>query len=124
MNHAVRLEEWIFVKAEDSESASGFLRGAVFGHPHIPDGVAIQTTNILSIDNGTVQTTNTVYRLGRELQLKSIFNQNTGGSHSAQRHFKVSAISLFQQSVRSPLFKRQIQFWAVRASGNWRFGHF
>jgi hypothetical protein len=65
MQQCVRLEDWFFIKPKGATSASGYLRGSVFGHPHIADGSTIQTTLIMSMDNCSAQTTNTIYMLGQ-----------------------------------------------------------
>jgi len=71
MKQSVRLEDWILIKPQDSTSASCFLRGFVFGHPHIADGLTIRTSSILKMDDYTAQTANTVYILGRGLDRAS-----------------------------------------------------
>ena len=82
MKQSVRLEDWIFIKAQDATSASatGFLRGFVFGHPHIADGLTIRTSLILSMDEYTAQTANTVYILGRGLHAAAINEESAGFS--------------------------------------------
>lgn len=74
--HMVTIEDWMVVpdviSATFAELRPGNrLAGYVYGHAHLPNAKMVYTSPILSIDlnQGYVETHNTVYRLGQSNDL-------------------------------------------------------
>jgi hypothetical protein len=68
MKTTARIEEWSFGRTGDEytapEARAVVLVGRVYGHPRHENGSLIETSPVHKINGRTVETANTVYRLG------------------------------------------------------------